>query len=92
MRQSTYTQNEQIEYSMHAAASLGSQTAKSSQLPAVICNAAMQRKFGQYRRWDFHADALTWPGVDMPVVIFGPRTSTCLVRSAPTIGEPDDRD
>src|ERR1700691_1513992 len=43
-RQSAYPHNEQIEYSMHLVASLGNRTTKSSQLPTVICNAALPWK------------------------------------------------
>jgi hypothetical protein len=44
---------------MRLGASPDAQIIKSSGLPALIRNAALQRKFLRDRGWDFHANALT---------------------------------
>jgi hypothetical protein len=44
MRDITYPHNEQIEYSTDPDGSLGGQLANSSELPVLICNAALRRE------------------------------------------------
>jgi hypothetical protein len=75
---------------MPPGASPDAQTAKSSQLLAAICNAALQREVCQVAGWDLHADALTSPGVDWPAVLIFARSVEIL--SAPTIEELHGRD
>ena len=60
MKDTTYPHNEQIEYSTYPERSLGGQLANSSELPALICNAALRRELLPRCRLGFPCECINF--------------------------------